>query len=63
MKLKYSNKEAKGDGPDNLPAALVCIADCNAPGYGAWKVGERVTDPHLVERFKENPNFKIEEGK
>jgi hypothetical protein len=63
MKLKYSNKEARGEEPGDRPAALVCVAECEAPGYGFWKVGERVTDPALVERFKDNPNFKIEGGK
>jgi hypothetical protein len=63
MKLRYSNKQAKSDDGDDQPAALVCVAECEAPGYGFWRVGDRVTDPALIERFKDNPNFQIEGGK
>lgn len=37
---------------------LVCIRECEAPGIGHWNVGDVITDPDLVERFKDNPNFR-----
>lgn len=48
---KYSNKAAKGH-------AIKCVRDCDAPGIGAFKAGDLVADPEIVEKLKDNPNFK-----
>ena len=36
---------------------LICLQECVAPGLGAWKKGDIVKDPKLVEHFIGNPNF------
>jgi len=67
MEKNYSNKVLKSESAkeETAPApakVLICVADCEAPGFGSWKHGEKITDPALVARFDSNPNFK-EEGK
>jgi hypothetical protein len=54
MRRHYENKQMKPSGEE-----LLCVRDCEAPGYGAWKSGEKVRDPKLVERLKGNPNFEV----
>jgi len=44
------------------PTALVCIRECEAPGIGAWKVGDIVEDERALEYLKDNPNFKPKEA-
>jgi hypothetical protein len=38
---------------------LMCQRECEAPGIGSWKPGEKISDPELVKRFRDNPNFKV----
>ena len=54
MKKNYDDKQIKGGGEE-----LVCIGECEAPGVGAWKIGDKISDPALIDKFRDNPNFKV----
>lgn len=60
MRLPARNlkKKAEAKGDSTMGKELVCIRECEAPGIGHWNVGDVITDPDLVERFKDNPNFR-----
>lgn len=69
MKKNYSNKELKAEEtkiipPEIVPEAkgYVCKAECVMVGVGHFKHGEKIYDPGIVKRIKDNPNFeKIQE--
>lgn len=47
---------------DTSPApALVCIRECEMPDVGAFKSGQRITRPDLVEKLIDHPYFKPED--
>lgn len=49
---------------ESSPApALVCIRECEMPDVGAFKHGQLVTRPDLVEKLTDHPYFKPSEDK
>ena len=68
MKKNYKNKELHSEEiKEEIPlvpeaSGYRCIRECEMPGTGHWKVGDKIFDPGLVKLVKDNPNFeKIEE--
>ena len=69
MKKNYSNKNLKSEktkeeAPAMVPEAegWLCKAECVVVGVGHFKHGDKIYDPCIVNRVKDNPNFeKIQE--
>lgn len=40
----------------------ICIRECDMPFVGSFKAGQVVTDPQLLEKIGDNPNFVTREG-
>lgn len=56
MKDGYRNKELKSQTAAPI-TRLKCVAECWAPGLGAFNVGDIVTNAELVSKLAGNPNF------
>ena len=51
------NKAIHESGDNRV--VLVCIRECEIPELGAWKVGDRVTNPETAKKLADHPNFKV----
>lgn len=61
MKKTYSNKMVDSD--KEKVKRLKVLRECEVPRIGAWKQGDFITDPCIIKRVKDNPNFKpVKEG-
>jgi len=62
MKKNYTNKMMT-EKKEKIKR-LIVLKECEAPGIGAWKAGDVITDPKIICIMKENPNFEpMKEGK
>ena len=43
---------------DTKGAELVCVKQCDIPGVGEFQPGDRMSDPELVAKYRDNPYFK-----
>lgn len=58
MKKDYKNKVLHSEQVKQEEApAVVCRRECVVPGFGHFLHGQVVTDPRLVEKFWNHPNF------
>jgi hypothetical protein len=38
--------------------SLICVSECNVPGVGTWKTGDRISDPETISKIAGSPCFK-----
>jgi hypothetical protein len=43
---------------DTQSAELVCVKQCDIPGVREFQPGDRIQDPELIAKYKDNPYFK-----
>lgn len=43
---------------EQTPHSVQCLRECEIPFVGYWKGGEIITDPHIIKKIGDNPNFK-----
>ena len=56
MKIKKDERDERDNGGSSME--LVCVRACDIPGVREFQPGDKMSDPELVEKFKDNPNFK-----
>lgn len=61
-KSSRHKEHEKAAEPATKARTLLCIRECESPGIGAWKPGDKIEDEKLVEAFRNNTlYFRIEE--
>ncbi len=62
MMKDSKNRAMKPEGVSTKK--FLVLRGCEMPHVGAWKTGDVIEDPEIIEKVKDNPNFKpIKEGK
>jgi hypothetical protein len=58
---KYRNKMMISEGVSESTTKefiFICVQECNVPGVGTWKSGDKITNPEIIEKISGSPCFK-----